>query len=120
MSAFTQSLTLRTRTRRVDADGKPVYDDYGNDIFDETPATSDGWVVYPRNASELVQGQDTSIVGVTAVYVGAIVGAGAIDAVTIETGPYAASYEVDGLPGFYVHPVTGRQVTELHLTRITG
>lgn len=117
---MSDSLTLRTRTRRADDDGKPVYDELGNDIFDETDATLDGWAVYPRNASELVQGQDTSIVGVTAVLAGAIVGATAIDAVTIETGPYAGEYEVDGLPGFYVHPETGDQVTELHLTQING
>lgn len=117
---MSESLTLHTKTRRVDGDGKPVYDDLGNDIFDETKSTIEGWSVYPRNASELVQGQDTSIVGITAVLVGAIVGATVIDSVTVETGPYDGDYDVDGLPGFYVHPETGEQVTELHLTQING
>jgi hypothetical protein len=109
---MSETLILHTR-------GVTGTDGDGNDVYGDSPVPSDGWAVAPRTSSELVQGQDTVIVGVNAIK-RAYVAAAAVDEVTVSTGPYAGRYTVDGLPGFYDHPLTGTQVTELHLTKVTG
>lgn len=109
---FGEALTLHGRMV-VGQDGD------GNDVYGDDPVPSEGWSVAPRNSSELIQGQDTVIVGVNAVRTGSV-DVVAVDEVTIVTGSYAGEYTVDGLPGFYVSALTGTTVTELHLTRVTG
>jgi hypothetical protein len=71
--------------------------------------------VYPRVSVELVQGQDTNIIGLTAVFQPAIPVA-ATDEFTVRGERWA----VDGLPGQYVSPFTGRELTQVHLTRVEG
>lgn len=109
---YGESLTLHAR-------GVTGEDSDGNDVYGDTDTTSPGWVVYPRTAVELVQGQDTLIVGITATRPDAVSVAG-VDAVSVVTGPYAGRYDIDGLPGHYSSPFTATKVTELHLTKVTG
>jgi hypothetical protein len=107
--AFGKTVTLvRRSVSGQDADG--------NDTYAEQSIDRPGCVVEPRNSSELVQGQDLVIVGLT-VY-------------DPDPDPYLTTdlvevdgerYEVDGLPGNYRSPFTatvGPQ--QVALTKYTG
>lgn len=112
--AFGESVTLHSRT----ATGE---DEYGNDVFTVTDTSLTNVPVWPRNSSELVQGEDLTIVGLQAL-LPAGTSVWSIDSLTVQTGAYAGrSYEIDGEPGYYKSPFTGRDPGVLvNLTRITG
>lgn len=113
---FGETIVLHTRTRRTDADGKIVTDDYGNDVFDTADTTLENVPVWPAGATELVQGQDTTITGLFAL-LPPDTNVEAIDSVTV----YGGSFEVDGEPGRYTSPFTGLNPgIEVHLTKVGG
>lgn len=91
-------------------------DQYGNDVYSDTATDLRGCVVVPRNSSELVQGQDTIIVGLT-LYAPAGTALAATDRFSVR----GLEYEVDGEPGEYRSPLTGsRGPVQVALTRVTG
>lgn len=90
-------------------------DNLGNDTWTDTDTTRPGAVVYPRVSTELVQGQDTNIIGLTLVFVPAVT-----VAVTDEFTARGERWAVDGLPGQYQSSFTGHTVTQVHLTRVEG
>lgn len=109
---FGETVTLHTS-------GLTLQDEDGNDVSDpdwDVTTTLTGVPVWPRNASELVQGQDTLITGLSALLpAGTVVTA--IDSVDV----YGQSYEIDGEPGIFQSPFTGTNPGVLvNLTRITG
>lgn len=106
---FGETVVLKTRSiTGQDADG--------NDVYGTTTTTLEGVPVWPRNSSELVQGQDTLIVGLSALLPPGTNPA-AIDAVTV----YGQDYEIDGEPGRYRSPFTNTDPGVLvNLTRIAG
>lgn len=112
--AFGESITLHSRH----VTGQ---DQYGNDIYTSVDIPLTNVPIWPRNSSELVQGQDVSIVGLQA-FLPAGTSAWTIDSITIVSGAYAGrDYEIDGEPGYYRSPFTGRDPGVLvNLTRITG
>jgi hypothetical protein len=87
----------------------------GNDTYTDTDTTISGVAVYPRESTELVQGGDLNIVGLVAVFVPAITVA-ATDELTVRGTRWA----IDGDPGQYVSPLTGKSLTKVNLTRVTG
>lgn len=108
MTAFGETVIQHTRTK-----GSP--DVLGNDTWTDTDSTHTGVTVYPRSGSELVQGQDTTIIGLTAVFKPAIT--------VLSTDEFTARSErwaVDGLPGQYQSSLTGHTVTQVNLTRVEG
>lgn len=112
--AFGETVILHSRA----ATGQ---DEYGNDVFTVTDTSLDNVPIWPRNSSELLQGEDLTIAGLQAL-LPAGTSVWAIDSLTVQTGAYAGrSYEVDGEPGYYTSPFTGRAPGVLvNLTRITG
>lgn len=90
-------------------------DAQGNDTWTDTPATHTGVAVYPRESVELVQGQDTNIVGLVAVFKPAITVA-AVDQFTVR----GERWDVDAMPGQYHSPLTATELTKVNLTRATG
>lgn len=107
-AVFGETVVLHTR-------GVTGQDADGNDVYGDTDTTVDGVTLYPRTSVELVQGQDTNIIGLTAVFKPAVQIA-ATDEVTARGDRWA----VDGEVGQYHSPLTGREVTQVHLTRATG
>lgn len=107
--AFGETVTLNQRAvTGQDADG--------NDIYANTPTVVANVPVWPRNSSELVQGQDTLIIGLYAL-LPAGTDVEAIDSVTV----YGKDYSLDGEPGRYVSPFTGTSGgVQIALTRVTG
>ena len=106
---FGETVTLKVRA----VTGQ---DSDGNDVYGTTPTTLEGVPVWPRNSSELVQGESLTIVGLTALLPPGT-DASAIDAVTV----YGLDYEIDGEPGRYRSPFTNTDPGVLvNLTRITG
>lgn len=106
---FGESVTLHTR-------GVTGQDSDGNDVYGDTPTTLVNVPVWPRNASELVQGEDMLITGLSALLPPGTDVTG-IDRVTV----YGDPYEVDGEPGHYKSPFTATNPGVLvNLTRITG
>lgn len=87
----------------------------GNDTWADTDTTHPRAVLYPRTSTELVQGQDTNIIGLTAVFIPAIT-----VTATDEFTARGERWVVDGLPGQYVSPFTAHTVTQVHLTRVEG
>ncbi len=87
----------------------------GNETWTDTDKRYANVAVYPRVSVELVQGQDTNIIGLTAVFMPPITVA-ATDEFTVRGDRWA----VDGLPGQYVSPFSGRDLTQVHLTRVEG
>jgi hypothetical protein len=91
-------------------------DDYGNDVFTTTDTTVKGCVVVPRNSSELIQGQDAVIVGLTA-----YMPYGTVILPTDQVNVNGVVYEVDGEAGSYRSPLTGSKgAVQVALTRYTG
>ena len=106
---FGETVVLHTRTRTGE-------DAYGNDVFTTTDTTLEKVPVWPAGATELVQGQDTTITGLYAL-LPADTNVEAIDYVTV----YGDDYEVDGEPGRFASPFTGLNPgVQVHLTRIAG
>lgn len=104
-----ETLTLITKT----VTGR---DSYGNVVYGSTTADIPNCPVWPRTSSELVQGQDTVIAGVTAM-LPAGTDVKAIDAI----GWNGDTYQVDGQPGLYTSPFTGLDPgIEVQLTKVTG
>lgn len=90
-------------------------DSEGNDTWTDSDTTHEGVTVYPRESVELVQGQDTTITGLTAVFIPAVTVL-ATDEVTVR----GERWTVDGTPGQYGSSLTGHTVTQVYLTRVTG
>lgn len=105
---FGETVVQHTRTR-----GTPDSD--GNDTWTDVNKTHPKAVLYPRVSSELVQGQDTNIIGLVAVF-----NPGITVAATDEFTARGERWKVDGEPGQYISPHTGRTLTKLNLTRVTG
>ena len=105
---FGETVVQHSRTR-----GAP--DSYGNDTWTDTDVTHNGVTLYPREAVELIQGQDTNIVGIVAVFVPAVT--------VLATDEFTARGErwaVDGDAGQYLSSLTGSSVRKLSLTRVEG
>lgn len=109
MIPFGQTVTLHTRgVTGTDADG--------NDVYGDTPTTLTNVPVWPRSATELVQGQDTLITGLSALLPAGTSVAG-VDKVTV----YGDDYDIDGEPGVFRSPFTNLDPGVLvNLTRVTG
>jgi len=105
---FGESVVQHARTR-----GTPDSD--GNDTWTDTNTTHPKAVLYPRVSTELVQGQDTNIIGLTAVFIPAIT-----VTATDEFTARGERWAIDGLPGQYVSPFTAHTVTQVYLTRVEG
>jgi hypothetical protein len=90
-------------------------DSDGNQTWTETDKTYAGVAVYPRESVELIQGQDTNISGLVAVFKPAIT-VSPTDQITVRS----ERYEIDGEPGQFRSPFTGTTVTKLNLTRVEG
>lgn len=106
---FGESVTLHTR-------GVTGQDGDGNDVYGDTATTLTNIPVWPRASSELTQGEDLLITGLSAL-LPADTSVRGIDKVTV----YGDSYEVDGEPGRYMSPFTGLEPGVLvNLTRVTG
>lgn len=87
----------------------------GNDVYGDTDVTHPNVTVYPRESAELVQGQDTNIIGLVCVFKPAIT-VSTTDQVTARGN----RYEIDGELGTYHSSLTGTSVTKINLTRATG
>lgn len=106
---YGQTLTLLTR-QLTGRDGD------GNAVYQNVPTAVLNCPVWPRTSSELVQGQDTVIIGLTAILPPGT-DASAIDAVMVG----ADKYEIDGQPGAYVSPFTNMNPgIEVQLTKVGG
>lgn len=90
-------------------------DSYGNDVYTATDTTIEKATLYPRDSVELVQGQDTNIVGLTAVFIPPV-SVAATDTFTAR----GVLWKVDGEVGQYHSSLTGRELTKVYLTRVTG
>lgn len=88
------TVTLVSRTRSGT-------DAYGNDTWTTTETAIGGCVVWPRTSSELVQGQDTVIVGLNL-----LAPAGTVIQPTDQVKVAGTLYEVDGQPGDWTNPFT--------------
>lgn len=108
MSAYGEVVVQHSRT----VTGR---DGDGNDVWSDADITHPKATLYPRVAVELVQGQDTNIIGLVAVFNPAIT-----VTATDEFTARGERWKVDGYPGQYVSPHSGRAITKLNLTRITG
>jgi hypothetical protein len=106
---YGQTVTLHTR-------GVTGQNADGNDVYGDVDSTHPGTAVYPRESVELVQGQDTNIIGMVAVFKPAVV-VDPDDEVTLADG---FRYQIDGDPGQFDSPLTGTTLTKLNLTRVTG
>lgn len=107
---FGRTVVLHSRTvTGQDADG--------NDVYGDTDTTLTNVPVWPRNSSELVQGQDTLIVGLSCIVPSSVDPTG-VDAVTVD----GKRYQIDGEPGdFTQSPLTGSALGwQLNLTRVEG
>jgi len=105
-----QTVTLVTRTLADEKDAD------GNDVYTETTTDVPNVPVWPRGASELVQGQDTTITGLSCL-LPPDVDVTAIDAVKVN----GSTYEVDGEPQPYRDPFTGLDIGhQVDLTRVEG
>lgn len=105
---YGETVTVHSRTR-----GAPDSDH--NETWTDADTSHAGTAVYPRESVELVQGQDTNIVGLVAVFKPAITVA-QTDELTVRGERYA----IDGEPGQFVSPLTGTTLTKLNLTRVEG
>jgi len=103
------SVTLLSRVRSGT-------DTYGNDVWTTTETVVDGCIVWPRTSSELVQGQDMVIVGLTL-----LAPAGTTIQPTDQVKVAGVTYEVDGQPGDWTSPFTSWDAgVQVALTRVTG
>lgn len=106
---FGETVTHHTLVKATNPDA------LGNDVFTDADVTRTHATLYPRVSVELVQGQDTNIIGLTAVFLPAIP--------VLATDEFTARgvrWRVDGLPGQYESPFTAHTVTQVHLTRAEG
>jgi len=107
--AFGETVTLHRRS----VTGQ---DSDGNDVYADATAVLTGVPVWPRSATELVQGQDTLITGLSALLPAGTDVSG-VDKVTV----YGDAYDIDGEPGHYRSPFTDLDPGILvNLTRVTG
>ena len=90
-------------------------DSDGNDVYGDTDTTLNHVTLYPRESLELVQGQDTNVIGLTAVFK-PMVAIAAIDEFTAR----GDRWRVDGEPAQYHSSLTGTTLTKVNLTRVTG
>jgi hypothetical protein len=90
-------------------------DSLGNDVYTDTDTTLTHVTLYPRESVELVQGQDTNVIGLTAVFKPAVTVVSA-DEFTAR----GVRWRVDGEPAQYHSSLTGATLTKLNLTRVTG
>lgn len=91
-------------------------DAFGNDVYTESSSDVAQVPVWPRGATELVQGQDTTITGLSAL-LPEWTNVAAIDAVIVDGN----RYEVDGEPGRFESPFTGLNPGVLvNLSRVAG
>lgn len=110
MYPFGETVVLITRGAATGRDAD------GNDVHAPVETVLDFVPVWPRASSESVQGQDTTVIGITAL-VPADTDVSSIDALRV----YGVTYEVDGEPGRYRSPLTGSNPgIELQLKRVTG
>lgn len=91
-------------------------DAHGNDTYTETSTDIPGVPVWPRGSSEMVQGQDTTVVGLWA-----LLPPGTdvmfVDRVIVR----GQAYEVDGEPAVQSSPLTGTNAgVQVALKRVTG
>lgn len=106
---FGQSVTLHTRTVVGE-------DEYGNTVYEEVDTVVRVVAVWPRTSTEAVQAQDQVVSGLWALFPPTH-DVSAVDAITV----YGKRYEIDGEPGRYLSPLTGRDVGfQLALRRVTG
>lgn len=105
---FGETIVIHTRgVTGTDADN--------NDVYGDTDTTHEGVTLYPRESVELVQGGDTNIIGLVAVFIPAVT-----LTATDELTARGTRWKVDGEPGQYVSSLTGSAVTKVNLTRVTG
>jgi hypothetical protein len=105
---FGETVVIHSRTL-----GTP--DAEGNDTWTDTDTTLGGVSLYPRLSAEFVQGQDLNVIGLTAVFLPALV-LRATDELTAR----GVRWAIDGEPAQYVSSLTGHTLTQVHLTRATG
>lgn len=108
MTTFGETVVHHSRVK-----GDP--DSLGNDTWTDVDKTYRGVSVGPRAGSELVQGEDLTIIGLTAVFAPAI-DLTAADEFTVR----GERWSVDGMPGQYRSSLTGRSLTTVNLTRVEG
>lgn len=105
---FGDPVTLHSRT----VTGQ---DTYGNDVLTDVTSTTVG-AFAPTGSTELIQGQDT-VITQPSVYLPAGTDVTALDRVTIR----GVTYDVDGTPQDWRHPVTGWQPgIVVRLQNVTG
>lgn len=105
---YGETVVLHSRTRGAN-------DSDGNETWTDADTPHPDTAVYPRESVELVQGQDTNIIGLVAVFKPAITVA-QTDELTVRGERYA----IDGKPGQHESPLTGTTLTKLNLTRVEG
>jgi hypothetical protein len=114
---FGETVTLHAR-------GLTWQDEDGNDVSDPTRdvvTTLTGVPVWPRNASEGRQGENTQGSDMLITGLSALLPAGTVVTAIDKVDVYGQSYEIDGEPGRYQSPFTGTNPGVLvNLTRITG
>lgn len=106
---FGETVVQHTRTLAEDPDSD------GNDVWTDVNVTHEKVTLYPRESVELVQGQDTNIIGLVAVFIPAVT-----VAATDEFTARGSRWSVDAEPGQYASSLTGRTLTKVNLTRATG
>ena|SRR5690349_21320083 len=88
----------------------------GNDIYADSSSTAvDHVALYPRDSTEVVQGQDQNVVGLVAVFLPPRTIA-ATDQITAR----GHRWDVDAEVGQYHSPLTGTEVSKVNLRRVTG
>ncbi len=104
---FAEAVTQHSRSRGAS-------DSDGNETWDDVNIPRAG-ALYPTPVSELVQGQDLTVIRLTAVFKPSIP--------VLATDEFTARgkrWAVDGFPGQYDSPFTGHTVTQIHLVRAEG
>lgn len=111
---FGETVVLHSRS-------SDAQDGDGNDIAVYTDTTLTGAAVYPRAATgtasgvEVTDGRDLVSTGLAVVFNTPIM-AKATDQVTVR----GSRYDIDGEPNQLHSPLTGREVTQLALSKVTG
>lgn len=104
---FAEKVTQHSRVR-----GTPDSDN--NETWTDVDIPRRG-ALYPTPVTELVQGQDLTVIRLTAAFKPGIP--------VLATDEFTARgkrWQVDGLPGQYDSPFTGNTVTSIHLVRAEG
>jgi hypothetical protein len=95
--------------------GKTGEDADGNDVYGDTNTTINGVTLDPWPSVEFVQGQDLNVIGLRAVFI-----PGVELSATDEITARGARWAIDGEPAQYHSSLTGKTLTQVHLTRATG